>query len=163
MRKAELRGAIAKRVEEAHQLAPHDRPDDLVGMDTRPEIPSWHSHEHQVWRVGEEIRQLMAKQTKLRRDVELQEAFVEIGTDRRFGRGRQPFIMLLGYRACAVQAPAIAAIVGDPEVQGHAINTLYKMRARGYSNLIERGLGSPATWICKAARRYVEWDRTPAS
>ena len=47
----------------------------------------------------------------------------------------------------------------DPCVEGHVINALYRMKARGHSGAVERSAGSPIAWIRNAARRYLAWDR----
>jgi hypothetical protein len=50
-------------------------------MEDFPDVPEWHGFESQVWEIGEQIRQLLAQYPFLRKDEEMQEAFIRISAN----------------------------------------------------------------------------------
>ena len=63
--------------------------------------PDWNGFEHKIWECGEDVRQLLTQSKSLRKDTELQRAFLRVACNPNAKRGRQSFIMLLGYACCA--------------------------------------------------------------
>ncbi|MDC0276783.1 hypothetical protein OAL00_07600 [Verrucomicrobiales bacterium] len=51
----------------------------------------------------------------------------------------------------------------DPDIEGHVISAVYKMRASGFSDEILPYRGSGVTWVRKAANRYLEFDQSKNS
>lgn len=154
---ATLRAEIEELVKAARRLVPGSllKPlpiDDSIG------VPAWRDFEHDVWAIGEEIRQLLVEAPRLRADRALQAQFVEIACDRRAHRGRQSFVMLLGYRSCAEHAPRLAEHLDDPFVGGHVVGVLYKMQAPGYSALVRPLLDDKMAWVRNEAKRYLSWE-----
>ena len=64
--------------------------------------------------------------------------------------------MLLGQRAYAEYAPQIAALLGDRDVSGHCVYTLYKMGAAGYDAEIAPFLTHEKKWVSDYAKRYMQ-------
>ena len=151
---AEVRDRIVSLVEEAEGLIPQEWLTDLPPGEYTSGMPEWRPFEHQVWEIGEQIRQLVATQTSLRRDVELQDAFCRIACSRNTKNGRQPFIGLLAFTACVNQAPKIANQLGDYRVTGQVINALLRMRNGDYATEIEHHKSSEKSWIRKKAETY---------
>jgi hypothetical protein len=120
--------------------------------------PAWQPFEHVVWDAGEAIRQLLVRCPALRRDPEVQEGFLRIATDRRAHRGRQSFIMLLGFKACAQHATRLVQELADPNVDGHVIWALNRMKVPDFSRRIEPFMTHEKAWIRKEATRYVAWN-----
>ncbi len=120
---AEVKGAGLSLVARAESLIPERRVPELAPLSGNPDVPEWHGFELKVWEIGEQIRQILARHQSLRKDRELQEAFVRILTNANAKRGRQSFVMLLGYKSCQVHAATVAAQINDPNVTGHVIST----------------------------------------
>jgi hypothetical protein len=156
----DIRREIEGRIAEARRLLPSDLFDPLAPDRSLSGIPAWRVFEHQIWSIGEKIRQLLLKATKLRTDIVLQDQIAEIACDRRAHCGRQSFIMLLGYRSCVQYAGKLSEQMDDPFVDGHIINTLYKMRALGYSSVIIPFFDDKVTWVRNEAKRYLAWEKT---
>jgi len=81
---------------------------------------------------------------------------LDICKNRNAGRGRESFVMLLGQRAYAEYAPQIAALLGDRDVGGHCVYTLYKMGAAGYDTEIAPFLTHEKKWVSDYAKRYMQ-------
>lgn len=154
----EIRLGLRRLITEAHRHVPERMlaplpPDEGLGG-----VPAWQRFEHRIWEIGEEIRQLLLKAPRLRGEPEIQESILRLATDRRAHRGRQSFVMLLGYRSCATHAAEVAEHLEDPAVDGHVVRTLYKMRARGHSRAVRPLLEAAHAWVRNEAKRYLAWD-----
>jgi hypothetical protein len=121
---------------QAKSLVPDGPSVPLPPMDGFPDIPQWHHFEHSLWSIGEQIRQALNSQPKLRGDHSLYAA----------------------YRPCVAWATDLASLLPDSEIDGHIISALYKMRAPGFSATVAPFLSSTAIWIRKEARRYMSFD-----
>lgn len=146
---------ILRKVKEAGGLIPDVYIPNLPPTELTKDVPDWHDFEHKIWMLGEEIRLLLVSKKSLRRDKNLQSEFVRIATNRNSKRGRQPFIMLLGYKFCRHHAKEISAQIDDPFVDGHVIMTLRKMRAEGYSIQTRPFLNSSVSWVRNEAKKYL--------
>ena len=121
--------------------------------------PDWREFERRLWKLGEDIRQFLMRTPRLRNDKELQAKLLSIACDRRALRGRQSFIMLFASKIFNEHANKIASQLGDPSVDGQVIYTLYRMRAKGFSEKIWPYTKHDKTWIRKEAKRYIVWDQ----
>ena len=119
-----------------------------------PDVHDWYMFEHELWAVGEEIRQLTLKYKK-KFDKSQLDRIVNICLDKRAKRGRQSFVMLLGRKQYAGYADKIVTILEDEDVEGHVINTLYKMQAGQYVELMKPFLNHKRTWIRNEAKRFI--------
>ena len=79
----------------AEKLIPNEELPDLPYMDAAPDVHGWYQFEHQLWDVGEEIRQLIAEHHKKLNEPQVKR-IIEICLDKRAKRGRQSFVLLLG-------------------------------------------------------------------
>lgn len=155
--KAEAREAALVALEKAWALIPAERPDDLPGK-TNSEgvyIPDHHHFETTVWAYGSDIWALLTAHPSLRGDDDLFAQLLAVVNDRAAMRGRRSFILLFGSVKLAKYAPQIAAYVDDPDVYGHVVGTLYKMRSPDYVDQIRPHADSPSAWIRKEAKRYL--------
>lgn len=159
-KKAVVRQKVLELLDQAVRLIPPKR---IGRLPPDPKLcgeQAWHAFEHPLWEIGERIRLLLCEQPTLRSDEELQRRSLAIACDRRAHRGRQGFVMLLGYKACQKHAAELSTQLDDPCVDGHVISTLYKMRAEGFSSSIRPFLDHRKAWIRKEARRYAGWDES---
>ena len=156
----EIRLAVQRLVAEANDHLPERILDPLPPDDALGGEPGWRDFEWRVWKIGEEIRQLLLKAPRLRADPCIQETLLGVAIDRRAQRGRQSFVMLLGYRSCVRHAVRLSEHLDDPAVDGHVISTLYKMRAPGHSAAVRPHLEDRHAWVRNEAKRYLAWDAT---
>ena len=99
-------------------------------------LPQWHSYEHNIWKYGERIRQILLENSKIQLLDSQIEKIIEIINNPLAKRGRQTFIWLLGKRKYAGLAPRIIDQIYDDDVSLHVFDTIYKMRALGYEKEI---------------------------
>lgn len=138
----------------AEALIPEELLPDLPFMKEVPDVHDWYMFEHELWAVGEEIRQLTLNYKK-KFDKSQLDRIVNICLDKRAKRGRQSFVMLLGRKQYAGYADKIVTILEDEDVEGHVINTLYKMQAGQYVELMKPFLNHKRTWIRNEAKRFI--------
>ena len=150
----DIRARIKTLVADAEAAIPSTLMPDLPPGQYTQGAPEWHSFEHTIWAIGEDIRQLLQKKKSLRNDDDLQSAFVAISMNRHAKRGRQSFIMLLGYKSCQQHSHSIASQLDDPGVAGHVISTLLKMQAPDFVQEIRRFLDHDIAWIRNKAKEY---------
>ncbi len=157
---SEHKEAVKQHVREALIHIPDARPNDLPPTKPNPGVPDWHGFEHELWRLGEEVRQLINQKTSLRGDRELYSSFLEIARNRACMRGRQSWILLFAYKPCGEWAEDVAALLPDSDIDGHVISALYKMKSSGFSEQVAPFQESKTTWIRKEAMRYVDFDQS---
>jgi len=151
---ADARATIVELIMTAQAAIPSRLKPDLPPGKFTGDAPGWYDFEHRIWETGENIRQLLLKKKRLRNDDELQAAFLSISTNRKAKRGRQSFVMLLGYKCCQEHASAIASQLDDSCVTGHVIGTLLKMHAGGFVDQIRPFTKHEIAWIRNKARAY---------
>lgn len=152
----DIRQEILRLISEAEALVPARLEPDLPPGKSTAGEPDWHPFEHEVWQIGERIRQLLNACKVLRCDHRLHEAIVRMCQNRAAKRGRQSFILLLGYSCCDYLAYAISSELGDSGVQGHVVHTLLKMRVAGFFTRVEPLTRSRFAWIRNKANTYCE-------
>ena len=147
---------ILELIKKAESLTPKNIEEDLKPMDGVPVVPSWHKYESDIWEIGEEIRQIITTKKSLRKDNEINELIINFCQNRNSKRGRQSFILLLGYKDLSGYASKLINMVNDKFVYGQIIDTIYKMRAGGYDKEIRPFLNDKNTWIKNLAKKYIE-------
>jgi hypothetical protein len=146
---------IIAAAKDALRLSPAEFPGDQP-LNKISGQPEWHSFEHGCWKLGEFIRQKLLKAPRLREDRRLVGAILDVIDQRNLRRGRQSFVMLLGSVKAAHVAPRIARWAGDPDIAGHVVDTLLKMRVPGYADVVRPHVSSKYTWIRRKAKTYME-------
>lgn len=139
----------------AEELIPAEELPDLPFMELAPDVHDWYKFEHQLWDIGEEIRQFLSANKNKLNELQI-ERILEICLDKRAKRGRQSFVMLLGRKMYCCYANRIVTLLTDDDVDGQVIDTLYKMGAKGYEEQIEPFLTHNRTWIRNEAKRYIQ-------
>ena len=122
-------------VDEATAHVPDSLPADLPPTELIPDVPEWHGFEHELWRIGEEVRHVINEKAALRKDQEIYARFLEIVQNRSGMRGRQSWVLLFAYKPCESWATKIARLLPDPDIEGHVISALYKMKAQGFQTM----------------------------
>ena len=128
---------------------------DLPYMKEAPDVHEWYIFEHEIWDIGEEIRQLVVKHKKKFTEEQITR-IISICLDKRVKRGRQSFVMLLGKKVYSDFSKSIISLLNDEDVDGQVIYTLYKMQAGHYVDLVTPFTKHKRPWIRNEAKRYVQ-------
>lgn len=137
-------------------LAPLDYPPTLPGTPELRGAPAWYPFEHEAWAIGEAVRQVFVRHPRLKKQKDVLAKVLQIATCRNLRRGRQSFVMALGFVAARDQAAELAPLLADPDVDGQVVDTLLKMRAPGFASNVRPLLDSDKAWIRKLVGRYIE-------
>lgn len=138
----------------AEAIIPGEIFPDLPYMEHAPNVHEWYRFEHELWGIGEEIRQFVVKNNKKFNAKQI-DRIINICLDKRAKRGRQSFLMLLGRKMYSDYANKIIPLLHDADVDGHVIDTLYKMRADQYIELVKPFLNHDKSWIRNKAKKYI--------
>ena len=147
---------IFQLINEAESLTPSALEKDLPSMEGFPDIPSWHDYESKIWKIGEEIRQIIINNKNLRKDDSINESILKFCLNRNAKRGRESFLMLLWYKHNKKYAPRLMPLINDQYVNGHLIEGLNKMQVSGYLKEVMPFTNHDKSWIKKQAKKYVE-------
>ena len=139
----------------AEELIPKENLPDLPYMELAPTVHDWYDFEHELWIIGDNIRQLIASEHK-DLNAEQSERVCNICVNIRAKRGRQSFVMLLGKKRYLSYADSIASVLTDEDIDGHIISTLYKMGASQYTEQIKQYTNHEISWIRNEAKRYIQ-------
>lgn len=150
-----LKEEILNLIEKTRSIIPSELEDDLE-IESISKQPKWHSFEHQIWKNGEEIRQKLLFDKKLKKDEEVFDKLLTIATNRYAKRGRQSFILLFGSVKYIKYSSELIKHINDGCVNGQVIDTIYKMRVCNYVEEIKPFCNSPITWIKNIAKKYIE-------
>ncbi|SNY88135.1 hypothetical protein SAMN04244553_5097 [Nocardia amikacinitolerans] len=82
-----------------------------------------------------------------------------IASDRGFGTYRQMVVNWLGKSRHFEAAAVAAAQLDDETVQGHALDALSRLRAKGFRTQVEPFLASKYPWYRRNAERIIRHDR----
>jgi hypothetical protein len=140
---------------DALALAPQVYPSDLPPREELLGVPDWYPFEHQAWDIGESIRQSFQQVPRLKRDPAALESVMDVVDCVNLRRGRQSFVMALGFTAAAPLAPRIARFLADRDVDGQVIDTLLKMRVPAFVDAVRPLLTDKHAWIRNLATKYV--------
>jgi hypothetical protein len=121
-----------------------------------PDVREWYAFEYEIWNIGEQISRLLSENKNYKLNEAQAKYIVEIATNPCAKGGRQSFVMLLGYKKYQCYADEIASQIEDPNISGHVIDTLLKMRVPGYAGIIKPFTTSKLTWIKNTAKKYIE-------
>ena len=139
---------------EAEALIPKEALPDLPSLPGVPDVHDYYRFELDLWDKGEEIRQLILDSKKKPNRVQIKR-ICDICTNPFAGRGRQSFVMLLGRKCYIEYAPIIAPLLSDDDINGHVVDTLYKMGTPDSVSQIQPFTKHKRTWIKKIANKYI--------
>lgn len=145
-------------LENAERKIPTQDLPTLLPMEFLPNISKWHNFEHELWNIGEVIRQTIHKEQK-NLNEEQADRVCQICLNPKAKRGRQSFVMLLSRKRYFAYADRLVSLLRDVDVSGHVLDSLYKMRALQYQEEVKLLLNSEYTWISNLAKRYIEKSR----
>ena len=145
---------LDKILSEAEALIPSEALPDLPFMPEAPDVHDYYRFELDLWDKGEEIRQLILD-SKKKPNIDQIKRICNICTNPFAKRGRQSFVMLLGKKCYAEYAPIIASFLSDDDIDGHVVDTLYKMGTPDYVAQIQPLTKHNRTWIRNIAKKYI--------
>jgi hypothetical protein len=152
------RDADSARVAEAIRVLANHYFDTRKGLSMRGVggAPDWMGFESEIWRLSESVRGFL----KARRDLKGRNPFMEtilaLATDRRFKKGRQNLVLLVGEFGDISFAKTLSGDLDDADVSGHAVKALIKLKAAGYADEVGRALElASSAWVKKAAKSYL--------
>jgi len=118
--------------------------------------PDWLGFETDIWQLSEEIREFLLSRRDLRGSNAFMDVIAEFACDRRYKKGRQNFILVLGSYGDGSYADELASQLNDTDVAGHVVEALTRMKATGYTEAVRNVLESTKYgWIKTAAKRYI--------
>jgi hypothetical protein len=147
---------IVDACDRALRLAPTTYPPTLPASSDLLGAPDWYPFERDAWPIGEDIRQAFIRDPKLKKNDIVMSRLVDVATCRNLRRGRQSFIMALGFVGAREHAARLAESLNDDDVAGQVLDTLLKMKAPGFSARVRPLLQARHAWIRRLAQRYVE-------
>ena len=142
--------------EAAIRLAPTEFPPTLPLSKELLGAPEWYPFETQAWPIGESIRQTFVRNPRLKKNEKVLAKVAEVATCRNLRRGRQSFIMALGFVSADHYAERLSVFLGDPDVDGQVLDALIKMKASGYTREASSLLHSDKAWIRRLAKKYLD-------
>jgi hypothetical protein len=155
--------AIVAACLKAKALAPVDVPPNLPADAAICNVPAWYGFESAAWGIGETLRQSFSASSKLKKDNGAVQAVLAVIQYRNLRRGRESFVMALGFTAAAAHAGVLAGLIGDSDIDGHIVSTLLKMRAPGYPAQVARLANHKQIWVRRLVRRYIERYGEPSN
>ncbi len=145
---------IVERLDHLIASAPAEVPPDLPLSPTSGQ-PEWYAFEHRVWSEGVALQALLAPTAHLRKHPIVLDAVVRVLECRGLRRGRQAFAPLLEIRAAASFAPRLVPLLADPDIGGHVVAALVRMRAPSLRSHLAPFTESPHAWVRRLARSYL--------
>ena len=153
MKEENTEDQILRIIQETEALIPEVFLDDLE-INSMSKQPEWCPFESQIWKNGERIRQLLLADKKLRDKESLFAKLFKIATNRNAKKGRQSFIMLLGSVKHSKYSSELIKQLDDDSVDGHIIDTIYKMKVYEFTKEIKPFTDHKFTWIRNIAKKY---------
>ena len=163
MRVAPSIESVTAACEAALGLAPDHFPPDLPTNEVLAGAPDWYAFEHRAWEIGEEIRQALSANRKLRQNSAVQESMLRVALERNLRRGRQPFVTNLAFKSAQPLAKYLVAFLNDPDIDGQVVAALLKMQAAGYCAEVSPLTQSRYGWIRTLAQKYLRTYPAPNS
>ena len=136
-------------------LAPHEVPP-LPAKPELRDVPEWRSFEHEAWQAGELARQTLSAHRSWKADPTIRSAILSVALHKPLARGRQSWILALGFVAAQDLASELVPLLGDTQVNGHVVDALLRMRCGDYAGQVWPLTQHEHAWIRKLARRYVK-------
>jgi hypothetical protein len=97
------------------------------------------------WTIGNALEVLFA-------DANF-EAFTELARDERYGKARQMVVLGLGKSKRPEAVDVLLGFIGDPDVDGHAVKALGKLKAPESRPALESKLADSRAWVRSEARK----------
>lgn len=114
----------------------------------------WHRFEDLTWALGECLRRALVPRKKIRFDPKVSELILAVIRDATLLKGRQSFVMLSGDLKLPEHAAALIELLDDPDVVGHAILSLRKLKVASARSKVATLANHRRAWIRTEVRKY---------
>lgn len=115
----------------------------------------WYQFELLLWALGESLRRVLKGAPALRREQRFWERAEELCERSEYGKGRESWVMLLGQYGGPRRVPALLVLANDPEIAGHVLYALRRLKAPEGRGVAERLQQAPQAWIRQEAKKYL--------
>jgi hypothetical protein len=119
--------------------------------------PNWSGYESIIWDAGFEFLEPILKVKKYRGENALLDGISSMCTEKKYGKGRQSFVMLLGKYGTIKYAPVLANLIDDTEVAIHSIDALTRLKDLSQFEKIKKlSENIKSTPVRSYARKYIK-------
>jgi hypothetical protein len=132
-----------------------------VSMRGADGAPDWRGFETALWQASEKLRTVVSARKDWRGECQIVLALAQLARDKRFGKGRQNIVLMLGEFGGSNFAPLLSELLDDPEVRGHAIKALIKSGCTNFFRQVDELLPQLDGWARKAAIQYLKKSSPP--
>lgn len=121
-------------------------------------MPKRMAYETEIWMIGEQIRQEIAKLKKNEINPLLLNEILTVINTTKYGKGRESFVMTLHYfKDNPTVESTLKTLLDDKQLYGFALKELNKSKLYNYKEKVEDILkNEKKTWIKKEAERYLK-------
>jgi hypothetical protein len=119
----------------------------------RPMIEEFRRVDMSVDPTGTGLRWTIGNALDVLADDSVFDELVDLARDRRYGRARQMIVLGLGKSKRPEAVEVLVGLVDDPDVDGHAVKALGKLKAPAARAVLERKLNDQRAWVRGEARR----------
>jgi hypothetical protein len=120
---------------------------------TRPLIGEFRRVDASVDPTGSGLRWAIGNALDVLFDDASFDELAELARDRRYGKARQMVVLGLGKSKRPEAVGVLLGLVDDPDVDGHAVKALGKLKAPAARAVLERKLGDERAWVRGEARK----------
>jgi HEAT repeat protein len=118
-----------------------------------PLIAEFKSAQERWGPAGEGLAWAVGNALEVLADDSMFPELVELASDSRYGRARQMIVLALGKSKRPEAVQVLMGLVDDPEVDGHAISALAKLKAPAAREAFESKLDDERAWVRREARK----------
>jgi hypothetical protein len=127
-----------------------------LGMKGVEAAPDWLSFELKIWELGELLRLFIREKKDWRGKSVILDAVEKILKEKKYGKGRQTFALLLGDFGKGEYGEALGSVLDQADVYGHAIDSLLKAKIGNFIEEIKKISEIEKGWIRKSAKKYLK-------
>lgn len=128
-----------------------------ISMKGRDGVPDWYGYESVIWDAGYALLEPILKVKKYRGENTLLDGISSMCTEKKYGKGRQYLVMLLGKYGSIKYSPVLSKLIDDPEVAIHSIEALTKLKDLSQFEKIKKlSEGIKSTPVRSYARKYIK-------
>ena len=127
-----------------------------LGMKGVEGAPDWLSFELKIWELGELLRLFLLKRKNWRGKNVILDAVEKVLKEKKYGKGRQTFALLLGDFGKVEYGEALGSVLDQADVYGHAIDSLRKAKIGNFIEEIKKISEIEKGWIRNSAKKYLK-------
>jgi hypothetical protein len=115
----------------------------------------WYSFEYNIWRLGENLRNIIKKRN-FKKSARVEKTIIDVLMNNRYGKGRETFALLVGEFKFHLSDKQIEILLEDKDIYGHLINSLRKLKIKGFDEKMKSIINSEKGWIKSEAKKYLD-------